>query len=283
MLKMTDRKKEGNKLLRSLDLADGSTDNSEFTHDIQVLGYYYYNQGKLDLAKTIHQEASRLHLFLGPHQRPLLFVPDMESKPVWTVDLDGETDDGLTYLKKDIAELLGNWEIIKDEALQAGKNLSENWFSLGFMHYSTTLVTEPKDPEDGSWHTYPLYMWGKKKNGPCSLAPKTCGLLKKHFPDATKCATCTVKFIKLDPKVSVQPHCGPTNDRLRSYLGLSNSDKLKYVIEGGSPKEGQVVPLVDGKLKVVDESYAHAIKNTSDDVPVILLAIDFMHPNLPVK
>merc|ERR1719412_308074 len=49
MLKMTDRKKEGNKLLRSLDLADGSTDNTEFTHDIQTLGYYYNNQGKLDL------------------------------------------------------------------------------------------------------------------------------------------------------------------------------------------------------------------------------------------
>ena len=66
-------------------------------------------------------------------------------------------------------------------------------------------------------------------------------------------------------------------------MGISNSDKLSYVIEGGSPKEGEEVQIVDGKLKIVDESFAHSIVNLSDEMPVILLAIDFMHPNLPIK
>ena len=285
LYKLTDRKKEGSKILRSIPVNEGQ-DVSEFTHQLATLGQILYNLGKPNIAATIYQTASTQHLFLSPYQRPLLFLEDIETKPVWPADLEGNLDDGLTPYKNPLTELISNWESIRDEALDVGKNISANlnWIRLPyFVANPGNLVTAPKEPNSGAWNVYPLYMWSKKKNAACTSAPNTCALLKTHFPDATKCPSCTVKFIKLDPKVNIQPHCAPTNDKLRIYLGLSNSEKLKYVIQGGSPKEGEEVPIVDGKLQVVDESHAHSLLNMSDDVPVYLLAIDFYHPNLPIK
>ena len=292
--KQTGRQKEANKLLRAIPLADG-VDNSEFTHDLTDIGLVLHNLGKKHVAEMIYTEASRQHLFLTPHQRPLLFLEDIETKPIWPSDLDGELDDELTPYKKAFSALLKDWETVRDEAVGVGKNITENlnWKRQGYNPANPrTLVTEPKanhmfTAKDGvemhAWNVFPLYMWGKKKNSACSVAPTTCSLLKNHFQDATKCPSCTVKFIKLDPKVSIQPHVAPTNDRLRIYLGLSNAEKLKYVIEGGSAKTGTEVPMVNGKLKVVDESHAHSLLNTSQDEPIYLLGIDFYHPNLPVK
>ena len=287
--KLTDRKKEGGKILRSIPLAEGR-DNSEFTHQLSQIGQVLYVLGKNSLAEMIYQEGSRQHLFLTPYQRPLLFLEDIETKPIWPADVDGELDDGLIPYKKQLKELLGSWTSIRDEALAVGKNISSNLNWIRYPYTPTnpgTLVTEPKDKNTGpdryGWDVFPLYMWGKKKNTACANATTTCTLLKNNFQDATKCPSCTVKFIRLDPKVNIQPLCAPGNDRLRIYLGLSNSDKLKYVIQGGSPKEGAEVPMVDGKLQVVDESYAHSLLNTSEDVPVYVLGIDFYHPNLPVK
>jgi len=235
-------------------------------------------------------------LFLTPHQRPLLFLEDIETKPVWPSDINGKLDVELTPYKKAFSELLKEWETIREEAVDVGKNITANLNWKRQPHIPSnprSLVIEPKENsiytaskdkvEMYAWNVFPLYMWGKKKNSACSAATTTCSLLKKHFPDATKCTSCSVKFIKLDPKVSIQPICSPTNDRLRIYLGLSNSEKLKYVIEGGSPKTGEEVPMEDGKLKVVDESHAHSLINTSQDEPIYVLGIDFYHPNLPVK
>ena len=287
--KMTDRKKEGGQILRALPLAEGK-DNSEFTNQLTQIGQVLFSLGKNHVAEMIYAEGSRQHLFLSPYQRPLLFLEDIETKNVWPSDIDNDLDDGLTPYTNQLSELLSNWTSIRDEALEMGKNMSSNpnWYRLPYMATQPGhLVTEPKVRKEGvpmqSWNVLPLYMWGKKKNTVCALAPNTCNLLKNHFQDATKCPSCTVKFIKLDPMVSIQPHCAPTNDRLRIYLGLSNSDKLEYVIQGGSPKEGTKVPMTDGKIKVVDESHAHSLLNTSEDLPVYVLAIDFYHPNLPVK
>ena len=287
--KLTGRKKEGSKILRSIPLAEGA-DNSEFTNQITQIGQVLYNMGKNNIAEMLYQQGSSQHLFQTPYQRSLLFLPDIETKPIWSSDVEGNLDDGLTPYKKQLTELLDIWTSIRDEAVEVGKNITSHlsWIRNGYISTNPgSIVTEPKDkitgPDFHGWNVFPLYMWGKKKNSACSNATNTCALLKNHFPDATKCPSCTVKFIKLDPKVNIQPHCAPTNDKLRIYLGLSNSEKLKYVIQGASPKSGVEVPIVDGKLVVVDESHAHSLLNTSEDQPVYLLAIDFYHPNLPVK
>ena len=74
MLKLTDRKKEGNKVLRSIEFEEGK-DNSEFLSDLTYLGMHLYNHGKTVVANAIYQEASRMHLFQSPHQRTLLSMP----------------------------------------------------------------------------------------------------------------------------------------------------------------------------------------------------------------
>ena len=57
MLKLTDRKKEGNKLLRGLDIEQ--TDPTRFGHELAGLGLALFNTGKEAVARTIFQEASR--------------------------------------------------------------------------------------------------------------------------------------------------------------------------------------------------------------------------------
>ena len=132
--KLTDRKKEGNKILRSIALVDGA-DNSEFTNEITQIGQVLYNTGKKNVANLFYQEGSKLHLFLSPFQRPLLFLPEVETKPIWPADLDGDLDDGLTPYKKQLTELLNNWTSIKGEALEVGKNITahSSWVRLPYL------------------------------------------------------------------------------------------------------------------------------------------------------
>ena len=68
---------------------------------------------------------------------------------------------------------------------------------------------------------------------------------------------------------------GPTNSRLRMILPLKNAKSLEITIG-----KGQKVELDDGKITVIDDSFQHTIKNVSDE-PVIVLVVDFAHPNVP--
>jgi tetratricopeptide (TPR) repeat protein len=57
LLKFTDRKKEGNKILRAIDT--DRTDPTQFAHEINNFCNMLRNNGKEELAKMVIQEASR--------------------------------------------------------------------------------------------------------------------------------------------------------------------------------------------------------------------------------
>ena len=56
-------------------------------------------RGRTDDLELIFKEASKLHLFLSPTQRPLEAVPDLETRPVWNL----EEDVGLTTHEEELA------------------------------------------------------------------------------------------------------------------------------------------------------------------------------------
>jgi aspartate beta-hydroxylase len=64
-----------------------------------------------------------------------------------------------------------------------------------------------------------LVVLGRKIVANCGKAPFTCQLISE-FPAARDCHRGQVKFSVMHAGTHVWPHCGPTNCRLRSHLGL---------------------------------------------------------------
>ena len=78
---MTGQKKEGNKLLRSI---DSSVDMSEVNHDMNRFGRLLYNEGLDSYARMLYQECSKLHIFMNQYQRPVVTKDiDIGGKPTW--------------------------------------------------------------------------------------------------------------------------------------------------------------------------------------------------------
>ena len=70
MLKSTGKKKEGNRLLRSID-SEG-LDTNRLSHEMNLSGSMLYNNGLYTLARLVFQEASKLHIFKSKFQRPVV-------------------------------------------------------------------------------------------------------------------------------------------------------------------------------------------------------------------
>ena len=85
MLKSTGKKKEGNRLLRSID-SEG-LDTNRLSHEMNLSGSMLYNNGLYTLARLVFQEASKLHIFKSKFQRPVISISrEIETKPVWDVE-----------------------------------------------------------------------------------------------------------------------------------------------------------------------------------------------------
>ena len=120
-----------------------------------------------------------------------------------------------------------------------------------------------------------LYLWTKRKHSACSITPTTCKLIKR-FSAASTCQKCTSKFVQLGGGTQVLSNAGPTNTRLRAYLGLvvgTGEEGVRMLVGG---KE---VTLEEGKVVVVDESFEHEMENRGKGKS-LLLAVDFHHPDL---
>ena len=85
-----------------------------------------------------------------------------------------------------------------------------------------------------------------------------------------------VKFSVMHPGVHVWPHCGPTNCRLRSHLGLVVPEgvKIRVVDETRTWHEGKVF--------VFDDSFEHEVWHEGDSFRLVLIA-DLWHPELTTR
>ena len=96
-----ERKREGNRLLRSLDAEDGGGDSFSKVAALSDLAQGLRRRGRAADLELVFKEASKLHLFLSPMQRPLEAVQDLESRPLWSL----EEDVGLTTHEEELAML----------------------------------------------------------------------------------------------------------------------------------------------------------------------------------
>ena len=98
------------------------------------------------------------------------------------------------------------------------------------------------------WKQYNLYVRGKKIEENCKKAPVTCALIDQIEP-AKSCSRGQVKFSVMNDNLHVWPHCGPSNCRLRSHLGLKipkNSGIIRIF--------NQTQQWTEGKFIIFDDS-----------------------------
>lgn len=255
VLKTSDGKlEEGANLLSSGIRSEepGVIDGRFFFH----LGDALNRLGKGREAMEIYELGVRKRLFLSKFQRSLYNVDRLKGRPWWTLKQTSYVDFFLTLEK--------NWKKIRDEGLAL---LNANDVQL-FKDEAESLK------DTGDWKQLDLFYRGKKQPS-CNRAPVTCGLIAA-FPAAATCTRGQAKFSVMFPGTHVWPHCGPTNCRLRSHLGLvvPPGTFLRVADDTRSWAEGKVI--------VFDDSFEHEVWHNGTS-PRLVLIVDVWHPEITMK
>lgn len=221
-----------------------------------TLGDTLVRLGHREEAEQVYQDGANKGLFLSKYQRSLYNVNRLTAKPWWTPE---ET----TYASffKNLEE---NWKVIRDEGLAL----------LGLPSTKNSFKDEAEDLRDvGEWKQLDLYAQGRRIQANCNKAPKTCGLVHQ-FPDATSCSRGQIKFSVMMPGTHVWPHCGPTNCRLRSHLGLVVPSGTSIRVANHAPRSWK-----PGKFIIFDDSFEHEVWHNGTS-PRLILIVDVWHPEL---
>ena len=271
VLKSTSRKKEGNRLLRSID-SEG-IDAARLSHELNLFSNTLFNNGLDDLARLIFQEASKLHIFKSKYQRPVITIPrEMETKHVWTLD-QAQISSFFRYkLYYKFNELLEFLPTMKKEALEAVNNeIQQDWLVNVESHGSMGNRVR-----GGNFSTLPLFTYGKKRRVICKeIMPKTCAFLKKNFERVTSFKHGVIKLSTVDPKTRTLPLEGMSNIKLRVLVPIQIPEGFKMLVADSQ------VPM--DSLAVIDESFEHRYDNENDSDKAIWLSLDIPHPDCTPK
>ena len=272
LMKTTGRKKEGNRLLRSLD--SEKIDKVVTSHDTNLFAQALFNVGKYDFARMLIQESSKHHIFLSHYQRPVLSVEkdNMENEIVW----DHENHVGLSTYDEEFTALNEFIPIIKEEALKAVENEAEQQrFYVRFYQNTANNIFETRS-EGGNLTVLPLYVYGKRERMNCmELMPKTCKFMKANFTRPTQFKLGVVKLTALDAKTKTLPLDSLTNANLRIILPVRVPKDFEYRVG-----KDTVLDLKEGQIMVIDNSYEHIFNNQKGSQKAVWLSIDILHPDL---
>ncbi|KDR14347.1 Aspartyl/asparaginyl beta-hydroxylase [Zootermopsis nevadensis] len=221
-------------------------------------GRFFFHLGDALTRLGRHEEAGKIYdlgvregLFLSKYQRSLYNVNRLRAQPWWTPE---ET----TYSKY-FKKLQDNWQQIREEGLMVLAN--------------KIFKDEAENLKDiGNWQQFELFARGRRITSNCLKAPFTCQLISE-FPAARDCRRGQAKFSVMHAGTHVWPHCGPTNCRLRSHLGLivPEGTYIRVAEETRTWKEG--------KLFVFDDSFEHEVWHNGTTTRLVLI-VDVWHPEL---
>jgi hypothetical protein len=79
----------------------------------------------------------------------------------------------------------------------------------------------------GHWQDLVIYQFGEKFEPGCEVVPETCLKVSEFLSESVECSRCQIKIAVLQSGNRVLPKSGPTNTRLRSYLG-NNIERTKF-------------------------------------------------------
>jgi aspartate beta-hydroxylase len=249
-----------NRILDSIDYFKNCLkDNSSNVMD----GRFFYHLGdalqrlnRTEEAYEYYQIGVEHGIFNSIYQRSLYNEPHLSAKPWWTIEQ--------TTYKNYLKPLEENWLKIRDEALKQ------------FNQKTNTFMPEDENLRDkGDWKQLNLYARGLRDAKNCKRVPFTCSLVEKILPAVT-CTRGQIKFSVMQPGVHVWPHCGPTNCRIRSHLGLAglSGARIRVANETREWHEGQFI--------IFDDSFEHEVWHDGNQTRLVLI-VDLWHPELSVE
>lgn len=228
--------------------APGVIDGRFYFH----LGDALIRLGKFEEASKVYEDGVSNQVFLSKYQRSLYNVNRLTGRPWWSKEQTSYT----SFFKM----LQDNWKLIKNEG-------------MALLNKEGYFKNEAENLRDvGEWKQLELFSRGIKIKENCKKCPFTCKIIET-LADAKDCRRGQVKFSVMHPGTHVWPHCGPTNCRLRSHLGLKVPPKtfIRVVNETRSWQEGQVF--------IFDDSFEHEVWHNGSDVRMVLI-VDVWHPEL---
>jgi len=151
-----------------------------------------------------------------------------------------------------IKSLKKNWEIIRDEMIQAkdkftGFSLKENFFGERITN-------------DKKWKKIYLNWYGKIPHYVPTLFPKTHKILSL-FPDIK-----LAMFSRLEPGAIIKPHRGIFRGCIRVHVGLETPNSKECFIL----LDGKKYYWRDGHVQSFDDTYEHEVHNNTDQPRTIL-------------
>lgn len=221
------------------------------TYIISQLGLALSAVGEDDLAKALYESTVERGLWPNVLQRPeFTFVPGLLSKPWHDVQ-------DFPFMIK----LMECYDIIRDELLY---NLAEKSYIFNNEQENFNAFT------GGDWKALQIKASPGLNSGYTKYAeyfPRTVKVLKECDEDFL-----LVKFSAIKPGTHIEPHTGPSNERLRSHLTLIHTGgaRIRVGSEWRTWKEGEGM--------ILDSSWEHEVIHEGRDIRVILI-LDIWHPD----
>ena len=221
------------------------------TYLISKLGLALSAIGENSFATALFENAVERGLWPHVLQRPeITFVPGLESKP-W-------------HNKEDfsfIAKLEKGYEIIREELVY---NLVERRHIFTGEQENRNIFT------GGDWQALQIKSTPGLNSGYTKYSryfPKTVKILKECNEDFL-----LVKFSAIKPGTHIEPHTGPSNNRLRTHFTLIHTGGAR--IRVGSEWR----TWTEGKGMILDSSWEHEVIHEGNENRIILI-LDTWHPN----
>lgn len=164
-----------------------------------------------------------------------------------------------------------NWRAIRAEALQVAASLAR----IPRFHEVMREQADISANDGRDWRMYIMQAYGVRFPRNLARCP-TLAALVAQSPDVL-----SASFSFLAPGKHIPPHRGPFRGILRGYLVLSMPLDAEGLPAATLTVDGHAHRLHDGEFMLWDDTFAHEVRNASDEVRIVLL-LDIRRRNMPL-
>ena len=125
--------------------------------------------------------------------------------------------------------------------------------------------------EKGQWNTFPLMRAAEEFPENIAKCPKTWSIVQKC--PLLNGVRGGVYFSIIYPGTIIQPHCGPSNLKLRYHLTILEA-KDAWIRSGNEWRTWK-----HGECLILDDSFEHEVKHEGGTIRVVLI-VDCWNPDL---
>lgn len=231
-----------------------------------------------DEATAVRRKAVAAGIWLDEWQQPGFVVPALRHiKPRPWIDEDLISTGGIFAPLRDLVRGLEDPEVCHV--------ITEEWRNASAMVMPLHVVHDDEGiaRNNTSWHRVVLKNDGQWLPQNLKQFPRTVAALHAFVESdrlAHRLPKGSILISVFKPEADLQPHCGPSNHRLRLHLTLEAPPRPLAAITVGDPAVPENTrPHVPCKVLLFDDSFLHAAFNRGQRDRVVLL-VDVWHPAL---